>query len=128
MTQSNNGDQSLRNLFVYGTLQHGQSRNHLLQGLDCRKAILHGYLRMNPPQLGYPFIVKVNQHNAMVKGEIYFGLSQNHWKEIDIVEGEGELYHRIIVEVESFERNNSRKIPAFTYYPDEVLISRFYED
>ncbi|MHA2225324.1 MAG: gamma-glutamylcyclotransferase family protein [Candidatus Hodarchaeales archaeon] len=110
-------------LFVYGTLQSGYSRNYLLEGLTFEKAVLLRHRKATPPNLGFPFIVL--DKNSEVEGEIYYGLTQSHWEQIDLVEGEGSLYHRIIVEVETFSKLERRKISTFVYFPSESLIKRF---
>jgi len=107
-------------LFVYGTLQHGQSRNKILNGLKYEKATLFNYRKVVPPSLGFPFIIYDSSSN--VKGEIYYGLNHSLLSQIDIIEGEGELYHRIIVNVVLDDGN---EVEAFTYYPSEVLIQRY---
>ena len=74
-------------IFVYGTLQHGQSRNYVLKGLKYEKAILPKYRKLEPPSLGFPLIIQ--DHNSNVEGEIYYGVDQSLINQIDIVEGEG---------------------------------------
>lgn len=108
-------------LFVYGTLMHGYSRNYLLQGLSYDKAILKGYRKITPPDLGFPFIKK--EDNTYVIGEIYQGLTTSHWTIIDKVEGEGSLYHRILVEVETVPEG--RILSAHTYYPSRDIIENY---
>lgn len=110
-------------LFVYGTLQHGYSRNHLLQGLRFEKAVLPDHRKVSPPELGFPFIIQEN--GSQVLGEVYFDLAQSHWTQIDAVEGEGALYHRILVKVKTIPANSM--IIAYTYYPSIDLIERYSE-
>ncbi|MFX1285864.1 MAG: gamma-glutamylcyclotransferase [Promethearchaeota archaeon] len=110
-------------LFTYGTLQSGYSRNYLLSGLEYEKAILEGYRKLTPPTLGFPFILKDKESN--VTGEIYFQLTQSHWTQIDLVEGEGSLYHRVLVEVKTISKG--RNLSAFTYYPSKRLIEEYSE-
>lgn len=110
----------LNRLFVYGTLQHGQSRNHILRGLEFEKAILLNYRKVNPPSLGFPFIIREKGSN--VNGEIYYKVPPPLISQIDIIEGEGELYHRIKVIV---VLENGKEVDAFTYYPSEILIKKF---
>ena len=43
--------EKLSNLFVYGTLQAGQSRNYILKGLKYKKATLFNYRKVQPPSL-----------------------------------------------------------------------------
>ncbi|MFX0125285.1 MAG: gamma-glutamylcyclotransferase family protein [Candidatus Hodarchaeota archaeon] len=108
-------------LFVYGTLQSGQSRNHYLKGLSYEKAQLIGYRKISPPSLGFPFIIK--EETSEVMGEIYFGLKQHHWATLDKIEGEGSLYHRILVEVvltSSYEH-----LISYVYFPSRILIENF---
>ncbi|UCG01912.1 MAG: gamma-glutamylcyclotransferase [Candidatus Heimdallarchaeota archaeon] len=116
-------NQNCDRLFTYGTLQSGQSRNFLLSGLEFKKAILPGYRKVTPPELGFPFIVQDKGSN--VTGEIYFQLTQAHWTEIDLIEGEGSLYHRILVEVKTIP--NGMQFSTFTYYPSRSLIEQYSE-
>jgi gamma-glutamylcyclotransferase (GGCT)/AIG2-like uncharacterized protein YtfP len=102
-------------LFVYGTLQSGQSRNHILADLEYEKAFLIGYRKISPPQLGFPFIVE--DDSAKVNGEIYFSLSQSHWIQVDMIEGD--LYRRILVKVRT---DSSQEYLASVYYPTNVLL------
>ncbi|MFX0206063.1 MAG: gamma-glutamylcyclotransferase [Candidatus Hodarchaeota archaeon] len=110
-------------LFTYGTLKSGYSRNYLLSGLEYEKAILLGYRMLTPPNLGFPFIIQDKESN--VTGEIYYQLTQSHWKQIDLVEGEGSLYHRVLVEVKTISKR--RNLSAFTYYPSKRLIKQYSE-
>ena len=107
-------------LFVYGTLQHGQSRNYILRGLEYEKATLVNYRKLEPPSLGFPFIIKDN--NSMVKGEVYYGVGKSLINQIDMIEGEGKLYHRILIKV---NLEDGREIEAYTYYPSEILVKNY---
>ena len=107
-------------LFVYGTLKHGQSRNYILRGLKYKKAFLRHHRKVSPPSLGFPFIIQSESSN--VEGEVYFGVDLTLLKKLDLIEGEGELYHRILVKV---ELENNEQLEAFTYYPSEILIKKF---
>lgn len=107
-------------LFVYGTLQHGQSRNFILQGLKYEKAILPSHRKVSPPSLGFPFIVR--DDSANVNGEVYFDVSQSLINELDRIEGEGFLFHRILVKVKI---SDEKEVDAFTYYPSDKLIKKY---
>jgi gamma-glutamylcyclotransferase (GGCT)/AIG2-like uncharacterized protein YtfP len=120
---SENQKENCDRLFTYGTLQSGYSRNYLLQGLEFKEAVLPGYRKVSPPELGFPFIIQDQESN--VSGEIYFQLTQAHWTQIDLVEGEGSLYHRILVEVETIPEG--LEYQTFTYYPSIGLISQYGE-
>ena len=108
-------------LFVYGTLQSGQNRNHYLKGLSYEKALLIGYRKISPPSLGFPFIIR--EKTSEVTGEIYFGLKQYHWSLLDRIEGEGSLYYRILVEIVVIPSN--KKLMAFVYFPSRILIENY---
>ncbi|MFX1498471.1 MAG: gamma-glutamylcyclotransferase family protein [Promethearchaeota archaeon] len=108
------------NLFVYGTLQYGQSRNYILNGLKYEKAVLLNHRKVSPPSLNFPFIVQ--QNSSEVEGEIYYGLDKNLIKQIDVIEGAGSLYYRVLVKV---KLNNGTELKAFTYYPSENLIKHY---
>jgi len=115
----------INELFVYGTLQSDQSRSHVLDGLDYIEATLHGYEKLISQKMGYPIIVKSDDEDAKVEGEVYFELTPKHWKRIDSIEGEGSLYHRIKVAVKD---KTGEKITCYTYYPSEGLIKNFKEE
>lgn len=121
--QSETADAKCDRLFTYGTLQSGYSRNYLLNGLEFKKAILPRYRKVAPPELGFPFIIQDKESN--VTGEIYFQLTQSHWTQIDLVEGEGSLYHRILVEVKTISEGIS--YTSSTYYPSKGLIEQYSE-
>ncbi|MFX0170730.1 MAG: gamma-glutamylcyclotransferase family protein [Candidatus Hodarchaeota archaeon] len=108
-------------LFVYGTLQSGQSRNYYLKGLSFEIAQLNGYRKISPPSLGFPFIIQ--EETSEVRGEIYFGLKQHHWTTLDKIEGEGSLYHRILVEVVLI--SNNEHLLSYVYYPSRVLLENY---
>lgn len=120
---SENQNEGCDRLFTYGTLQSGYSRNYLLQGLEFKKAVLPGYRKISPPELGFPFIIR--DQESKVSGEIYFRLTQAHWTQIDLVEGEGSLYHRILVEVKTI--SEGFEYQTYTYYPSIGLISQYQE-
>jgi len=107
-------------LFVYGTLQHGQSRNYVLQHLKFEKAILPKYRKVSPPSLGFPFIIR--DETSHVNGEIYYGLDNKLFQALDLIEGKGSLYHRILVTVKSLK---GQEIESFVYYPDKKLINSY---
>jgi gamma-glutamylcyclotransferase (GGCT)/AIG2-like uncharacterized protein YtfP len=109
-----------KNLFVYGTLQHGQGRHYVLENLKFEKAILPKHRRISPPSLGFPFIIF--DESSEVKGEVYFNLDDDLLKTLDVIEGEGTLYHRNIVEVIT---QKGEKIQAYTYYPSDVLVKKY---
>jgi gamma-glutamylcyclotransferase (GGCT)/AIG2-like uncharacterized protein YtfP len=110
-------------LFTYGTLQSGYSRNCLLRGLEFKKAVLTKYRKVTPLELGFPFIVQDKESDVI--GELYFQLTQAHWTQIDLIEGEGSLYHRILVEVKTIPEGT--QFTTFTYYPSEGLIEQYSE-
>ncbi|MFX1409463.1 MAG: gamma-glutamylcyclotransferase family protein [Promethearchaeota archaeon] len=107
-------------LFVYGTLQYGQSRHYILQHLRFEKAVLPNYKKVSPPSLGFPFIIR--NENSEVNGEIYYGLDEDLFQSLDVIEGEGSLYHRILVKVETIK---GQEIESFVYYPDKRLIDSY---
>lgn len=110
-------NQICQNLFVYGTLQHGESRNYLLKGLIFEKAIIHGYRKVFLQDLGFPIIIQ--DKKSEVNGEVYFGADQSLIRTLDVVEGEGSLYHRIVVNVETITK---KKYNSYVYYPSKMLI------
>ena len=106
----------MNNLFVYGTLMKGQSRNYILKGITFESALLNGYEKQEPSSLGFPLIIQKDA--AVVKGEIYFDIPDSLFKEIDFIEREGDLYHRITVNVVT---TKGKKIETFVYYPSKTL-------
>lgn len=110
----------MKNLFVYGTLRQGKSRNYLLKGLNYKNAILHDFRKLKNERFDFPIILKEN--NSKVYGEIYFDINERLIKQLDEVEGGGSLYHRIIVDVLT---NSNEKFKAFTYYPNIELIRKY---
>jgi gamma-glutamylcyclotransferase (GGCT)/AIG2-like uncharacterized protein YtfP len=117
---NNEKKEECNRLFVYGTLQHNQSRGFVLQGLKFQPAILPHYRKVIPPDLGFPFIVQ--EENSSVQGEIYYDLDEDIWKKIDLIEGEGNLYRRILVKVKP---QNGEDLTAYTYYPLKILIDSY---
>ena len=107
-------------LFVYGTLQHGQSRHYILQHLKFEKAVLPKYRKVSPPSLGFPFIIR--EEHSQVNGEIYYGLDDELFQSLDLIEGEGSLYHRILVKLKP---QNGQEMECFVYYPDKRLINSY---
>lgn len=120
MAQHNNTNYKCDKLFVYGTLQHGQSRNYILKQLKYEKATILNYRKLEPPSLGFPFIIK--DDNSSVEGEVYYGVGQSLINQIDMIEGEGKLYHRVLVKV---HLDNGRETDAYTYYPSAILIKNY---
>lgn len=120
MKNTNLEDKRCDKLFVYGTLQHGQSRNIILKGFRYEKATLFNYRKVIPSSLGFPFIVRDDSSN--VEGEVYYSIDESLIAEIDKIEGEGELYYRIIVKVTLI---NGKEVEAYTYYPSEILVKNY---
>jgi gamma-glutamylcyclotransferase (GGCT)/AIG2-like uncharacterized protein YtfP len=89
-------------------------------GLKYEKAILLNYKKVEPSSLGFPFIIR--DDNSSVKGEVYYDVGQSLLNKLDMIEGEGELYHRILVEV---KLENGNETEAYTYYPSEILIKNY---
>lgn len=122
MTNSKN-QKNGNNLFVYGTLRSGESRNYVLQDLEFKKAELPSYKKIRPPGLGFPFIIEVEENSDIsVAGEVYFDLKPEHWEIVDKIEGEGSLYHRIKVQVIT---TDEEEVDCYTYYPSEELIKQY---
>ena len=116
----NDKDAERKNVFVYGTLQHGQSRNYVLENLEYEKATLPKHRKISPPSLGFPFLIF--DEVSEVKGEVYYNIDSELLKTLDLIEGEGSLYHRIIVEVLTMK---GEKVQAYTYYPSDLLVNKY---
>ena len=111
-------------LFVYGTLMSKHGRNHMLRGLNNSHAVLRGYKRVWPAREPFPIIVR--DLKTEVSGEVYWPVSHTLWQALDRVEGEGHLYHRIIVDVSVPGEPNPKK--ACMYFPSTQLIEWFAEE
>jgi gamma-glutamylcyclotransferase (GGCT)/AIG2-like uncharacterized protein YtfP len=120
MKKGDQNSEKCDNIFVYGTLQHGQSRNEVLQHLKYEKAILLNHRKISPPNLGFPFIIY--DKNSHVNGEVYYGLNADLFQSLDLIEGEGSLYNRILVEVIT---EKGEKLQVYTYYPSKKLIKNY---
>lgn len=116
----NDKDAERKNVFVYGTLEHGQSRNYIIENLEYEKATLPKHRKISPPSLGFPFIIF--DKDCEVKGEVYYNIDSELLKTLDLIEGEGSLYHRIIVEVLTIK---GEKVQAYTYYPSDLLVNKY---
>ena len=75
----------MNNLFVYGTLRQGKSRNYLLKGLNYKKAILYDFRKLKNENFNFPIIIKENK--SKVYGEIYFDIDEELIKQLDEIEG-----------------------------------------
>lgn len=110
----------IENMFAYGTLLHDKSRGNILAELEYKKAVLPNHRKVSPQNLGFPFIIQ--DDSAEVQGEVYFGLGEDLIRQIDMIEGEGSLYNRIIVEVTT---EDGDQVKAYTYYPSERLVESY---
>ena len=100
----------MHNLFVYGTLQD-MDLFAAISGVtpgEKKFACLHGFSH-SEPIFGYPVIRK--DENGVVEGEIIFGLSRTILENIDRYENCGELYDRILVNVDV----DGTTVPAYVY-------------
>jgi len=104
-------------LFVYGTLQHDQSRSSVLKNLQFKHAILPKFRKIVRAHLDFPIIIEDN--TSLVEGEVYYGLDESLFQTLDIIEGEGNLFHRILVNIKTLD---DKKLPTYVYYPSETLI------
>ena len=116
--KQDDNEQICQNLFVYGTLQHGESRNYLLKGIIFEKGTIYGYRKKFLEHLGFPIIIQDEKSN--VNGEVYFDVHQSLLNMLDVVEGDGSLYHRIVVNVKTITKKNYL---AYVYYPSKELIN-----
>ena len=129
------------NLFAYGTfmsryydmkdpnnpeLRIPGERNHILKNHLFLRSQLSDFARIWPPKAKYPFAVKRAGHHII--GEAYFDFSEKELKEIDLIEGEGYLYQRIKVIVQSLDDRYPAKIEAHTYIATDELKFRYMPD
>lgn len=112
-------------LFVYGTLQPGQSNEHVLKNLNGKfeKATLSGFTfdRIWEQQSGYPGLIKAKPTNK-VSGFLFTAVNlSKHWHILDSFETE--MYQRIETSV-TLEDNS--KALAFVYIINsEFALSNF---
>lgn len=129
------------NLFAYGTfmsryydmsdpnnpeLRIPGERNHILKTHLFVRSQLDDFARIWPPNAKYPFAIKREGH--YIVGETYLDFSEKELKEIDLIEGEGYLYQRIKVTVQSLDDRYPGKIEAFTYIATDELKTRYNSD
>jgi len=107
-------------VFVYGTLMQGYGFNHVLDGLPFDKALLKGYHRIWTTSMPYPIIV--TDSTQVVEGELYSNTSRELVERLDFIEGEGNLYHRITVQVEMTRTGKVEE--AYCYYPGKKLLEK----
>lgn len=85
------------NVFVYGTLKTGQSRNHILEphspGIPCVTV-----QKFKMKRAGYPFI-KPDSRGFPVVGELY-RVSDETLKVLDQIEGYPNLFNRLKIHIE----------------------------
>lgn len=120
MSKQINNKEKVENMFVYGTLRHDKSRGNVLAELEYKEAILPNHRKISPHNLGFPFIIQ--DESSEVQGEVYFGLEDALIRKIDMIEGEGSLYNRIIVEVIT---EDGEQVKAYTYFPSERLVESY---
>lgn len=105
-------------LFVYGTLSsHALMRSLTGRTFPQEHARLHGFQRLEPAG-SYPYILR--SEGAVVEGAILRELDQAALLRLDEYEGEGDLYIRTEVAVETL----TGRCPCWTYVGNPVAISR----
>ncbi|WP_455143216.1 gamma-glutamylcyclotransferase family protein [Candidatus Hodarchaeum mangrovi] len=109
------------NLFVYGNYLTGFRNHYVLQNLEPKIGILSDYRRIWPPDKPFPIILQ-DQH-SFVRGEFYQNIPVVLLQELDWIEGEGNLFHRIKVLIQILRSNSSKS--AYAYYPSSALIKEF---
>ena len=103
----------LHYMFVYGTLQKGQSNHHFLKySKYVDDAMINGYCKYD---LGYYPGVKPKRAKS-VNGELYL-VDNNTLRNVDSLEGEGYLYIRTKVKCIT----NDREYEAYTYVYNREL-------
>ncbi|MHA1641272.1 MAG: gamma-glutamylcyclotransferase family protein [Promethearchaeota archaeon] len=112
-----NTENQCKELFVYGTLRHGQSRHYILENYSFKLAILKGYTKIDLENLGFPIIIQ--KPSAEVEGELYFNLDEDIFKYLDQIEAVGHLYDRILVKVQAMDGN---EYLANVYYPTKSFL------
>ena len=98
-------------VFVYGSLKRGYRlfSQYMEETAFIGKAVLEGYTLHRVKGAWYPGIRK---GDGNVKGEV-FKIGPEDLKQLDLVEGEGQLYDRITAEVEI--ENLEERLTAFVY-------------
>lgn len=93
------------NLFVYGTLMTGESNHHCLRDYKPIKATLKGYRKDG--------LNIIEDPNSEVMGEMYQFLKYDDLVKIDQLEGEGDFYKRIQIQV--IRHDTRQKVYAMAY-------------
>ena len=109
------------NVFVYGTLMKGYWNHRLLERekfIGEGKIQNYGLYNVTSP---YPGVIQKN--GASVLGEIY-DVSEKTLKKLDELEGEGTLYIRRAVNVETSEG----VLEAYTYLWNKTVNEKDYVD
>ena len=98
-------------VFVYGSLKRGYRlfSQYLEETAFIGKATLEGYTLHKVDNAWYPGIKK---GAGKVKGEV-FKIGPDNLKQLDLVEGEGQLYDRITAEV--VLENLGETLTAYVY-------------
>lgn len=109
------------NLFVYGNLLTGFRNHYVLQNLEPKIGILLDYRRIWPPDKSYPIILQ-DQH-SFVRGVFYQNIPVALLQELDWIEREGNLFHRINVHIQILRSYSPKS--AYAYYPSSALIKEF---
>jgi gamma-glutamylaminecyclotransferase len=86
----------MNNVFVYGTLKNGFHNNVYLEGYDFEDAHAMGF-EMYGKNSSYPF---VKQGSGIVAGEVYYNIYPETLRELDMLEGHPEFYHRELATIE----------------------------
>ena len=79
-------------VFVYGTLRMGHPNHRVMQragGGFLGFESIKGYKKIEPPYLGYPFVIKTDNPEDTVEGEVY---EVTDVEPLDTLEGYPTLY------------------------------------
>lgn len=105
------------NIFAYGTLMDADIMSHV-SGVTGRgtNAVLEGYARYRVSGEQYPGIVP--EGGGKVEGMVYFDISADQVRRLDIFEGE--MYSREKIKVKIVGENTTAEVMAYVVKPEHV--------
>lgn len=98
-------------VFVYGTLKRGFGNYRLLKDakLVGRAETVRPYVLLDS---GFPVMTPVGTGASRVAGEVYEFEDESILKNLDRLEGEGRMYDRVEIDVETYR---GQKMTVWTY-------------
>ena len=122
----------MNNIFVYGSLKQGYWNHHYLEK-ESVNYLGTGYIKGYKlyKVASFPGMKKTYDEDEVSYGEIY-SVDDETLKEIDLLEYEGYLYKRIMVNVSILDKNFNcfayEFIPNIDYYSNSVDENVWHDD